>query len=95
MSTTLNNTVNAIKELVSLFKTERAVYLIITLISVLVLIGTAISLLFKSESQESTIAVMGLFSSTGGIIYSSGRLLKMWSEAMQLIHKVIEQKDGQ
>ncbi|KGL61268.1 MULTISPECIES: hypothetical protein [unclassified Polaribacter] len=95
MSKTLNDTVKAIKELVSLFKTERMVYLIITLISVLVLIGTAISLLFKSETQENTIAVMGLFTSTGGIIYSSGRLLKMWSEAMQLIHKVIEQKDGQ
>jgi uncharacterized membrane protein len=95
MSQTLNDTVKAIKELVSLFKTERTVYLIITLISVLVLIGTAISLIFKSESQENTIAVMGLFTSTGGIIYSSGRLLKMWSEAMQLIHKVIEKKDGQ
>ena len=95
MNGTLNDTVKAIKELVSLFKTERTVYLIITLISVLVLIGTAISLIFKSESQENTIAIMGLFTSTGGIIYSSGRLLKMWSEAMQLIHKVIDQRDGQ
>ena len=95
MGETLDNTVKAIKELVALFKTERTVYLIITLISVLVLIVTAISLLFKSESQANTIAVMGLFGSTGGIVYSSGRLLKMWSEAMQLIQKVIEQKDGQ
>jgi hypothetical protein len=36
---------------------------------------------------------MGLFTSSGGIIYSSGRLLKMWSEAMQLMQKTIE-KDG-
>lgn len=95
MSDKLSNTVKAIKELVGLFKTERMVYLIITLVSVLVLIGTAVSLLFKSDSQENTIAVMGLFGSTGGIVYSSGRLLKMWSEAMQLIQKVIEQNDGQ
>ena len=95
MGETLGNTVKAIKELVALFKTERLVYLFITLISVLVLIATAVSMIFKSDSQENTIAIMGLFGSTGGIVYSSGRLLKMWSEAMQLIQKVIEQNDGQ
>lgn len=95
MSEKLEKTVKAIKELVALFKIERTVYMVITLISVLVLIGTAIMLLFRSESQENTIAVTGLFGSTGGIVYSTGRLLKMWSEAMQLIQKVIEQQDGQ
>ena len=95
MSDNLTNTVTAIKDLVALFKTERMVYLIITLICVLVLIGAAISLLLKSDNQEDTIAVMGLFGSTGGIVYSSGRLLKMWSDAMQLIQKVMEQKNGQ
>ena len=40
MTDKLDQTVKAIKELVSLFQTERTVYLIITLISVLVLIGT-------------------------------------------------------
>ncbi|MFT4576200.1 MAG: hypothetical protein ACI9SI_001119, partial [Polaribacter sp.] len=80
--------------LVSLFKTERMVYLIITLISVLVLIGAAAFMMIKSESQENTIAVMGLFGSTGGIVYSSGRLLKMWSEAMQLVNKVIDKDNG-
>lgn len=95
MSDRLEKTLNAIKELLKLFKSERTVYLIIILISVLVLEVTAIKLLFQSESQENTIAVMGLFCSTGGIVYSTGRLLKMWSEAMQLFQKVIEQQDGQ
>lgn len=94
MAESLNSTVKAIKELVSLFKTERMVYLIITLISVLILIGTALSLIFSSKSQENTIEIMGMFGSTGGIVYSTGRLLKMWSEAMQLIQKVIEKDDG-
>jgi len=93
MATKLDNTVKAIKELVALFKIERTVYLTITLISVLVLIVTAISLILRSDSQENTIAIMGLFGSTGGIVYSTGRLLKMWSEAMQLIQKVLEQND--
>jgi hypothetical protein len=89
----VQQTVNAIKELVALFKTERLVYLGITLISVSVLIVTAITLLLKSESQENTIAIMGLFGSSGGIVYSTGRLLRMWSEAMQLVQKVLEQND--
>ncbi|KAA5544159.1 hypothetical protein [Adhaeribacter rhizoryzae] len=93
MATKLDNTVKAIKELVALFKIERTVYLTITLVSVLVLIVTAISLILRSDSQENTIAIMGLFGSTGGIVYSTGRLLKMWSEAMQLIQKVLEQND--
>lgn len=93
MATKLDNTVKAIKELVALFKIERTVYLTITLISVLVLIATAISLIIRSDSQENTIVIMGLFGSTGGIVYSTGRLLKMWSEAMQLIQKVLEQND--
>jgi len=94
MGATLTNTVKAIKDLVSMFKIERTAYLIITLISVLMLIGTALSLILRSESQENTIAIMGLFGSTGGIVYSTGRLLKMWSEAMQLIQKTVEQQDG-
>lgn len=93
MDTKLENAVSAIKEMVNLFKMERTVYLIITLLSVLILIVTAVSLLMKSDSQENTIAIMGLFGSSGGIVYSTGRLLKMWSEAMQLIQKVLEKND--
>lgn len=93
MDTKLEKTVAAIKELVNIFKVERTVYLIITLISVLVLIITAVSLIIRSDSQENTIAVMGLFGSSGGIVYSSGRLLKMWSEAMQLVNKVLEKNE--
>jgi 1,4-dihydroxy-2-naphthoate octaprenyltransferase len=93
MDTKLDRTVAVIKELVGIFKVERTVYLIITLISVLVLIITAVSLILRSDSQENTIAVMGLFGSSGGIVYSSGRLLKMWSEAMQLVNKVLDKNE--
>jgi len=86
----LDNTVRAIKEMVALFKMERVVYLIITLVSVIILIATAVSLIMASDDQENTIAIMGLFGSTGGITYSTGRLLKMWSEAMDLIKGVLQ-----
>ena len=93
MSDKLEQTVNAIKELVQLFRTERVVYLIISMLSVIVLIGTAVSMILKSESQDNTIGIMGLFGSSGGIIFSCGRLLKMWSEAIQLIQKAVEKND--
>ena len=76
--------------MVALFKMERVVYLIITLVSVIILIATAVSLIISSDDQENTIAIMGLFGSTGGITYSTGRLLKMWSEAMGLIKGVLQ-----
>lgn len=90
MNTKVDVTIQAIKDLVTLFKTERMVYLVITLISVIVLISTAVFLIISSTEYEQTMAVLGLFGSTGGITYSTGRLLKMWSEAMQLIHKSID-----
>lgn len=89
----LDNTVKAIKEMVALFKMERVVYLIITLVSVIILIATAVSLILASDDQNNTIAIMGLFGSTGGITYSTGRLLKMWSEAMDLIKGVLQNAD--
>lgn len=95
MPETINHTVNAVKELVALFRVERMVYLIITMLSLLILVGTALWMIFNSSDQDETIAAMGLFTSSGGIMYSTGRLLKMWSEAMQLVQKAIEQKNGQ
>jgi hypothetical protein len=89
----LEHTVNAIKELVSLFKTERTVYLIIISLSLLILIGTAILLLSKADSHEKSVEIIGLFLSSGGIVFSTGRLLKMWSDAMQLINKIIDGHD--
>lgn len=82
----IKQAVDAVKELVSLFKMERMVYLVITMISVSFLVGTAISLILASKTQENTIALIGLFGSSGTIVYSTGRLLRMWSEAMKLIH---------
>jgi hypothetical protein len=90
----LDNTVKAIRDLVAIFNTERLVYLFITLLSLLILIGTAVWLIINSDSQKNTIAVTGLFMSSGGIMYSSGRLLKMFTQAMELIQKVTEQDNG-
>jgi hypothetical protein len=95
MNNNLDETVQAVKQLVALFKTERLVYLIITLISLIVLVVAAIILINQNkDNSEQLIATIGLLTSSGGMIYSSGRLLKMWSDAMQLIQKSIESKNG-
>jgi signal transduction histidine kinase len=94
MSDKLEQTVKAIKELVQLFRVERIVYLIISTVSVLILIGSFVLLLIKADSQEILIPITGIIGSSGGIIYSSGRLLKMWSEALQLIRKAVESNDN-
>lgn len=92
MADNLDNAVRAIRELVAIFRTERMVYLAITIISLVFLIATAGWLIVNSKSQEDSIAVIGLFTSSGGIMYSSGRLLKMWSEALELIQRSMEKE---
>ena len=79
--------VDAIKQLLNLFKLERTVYLIITVSSLLVLLICAIVLICKSA--VGTAELIGLFSSSGGITYSTGRLLRMWSEAIRILRPSI------
>lgn len=79
----LDEKVKAIKELLDVFKFERMVYLGITILSLIVLFGCAIYLLSQDKNQLP--AVIGLFTSSGGVAYTCGRLLKMWSDAIQLL----------
>ena len=85
MSDELEKSVNAIRELVGLFRVERITYLCISVASVIILLVAAIGLLYKGEGTDDTLAVMGLFGSGGGIAFSTGRLLKMYSDAVKMI----------
>ena len=78
--------IKAIKQMLQLFKFERAVYLSITILSLIVLLGCAFYLLKQGANQIT--AVVGMFASSGGIGYTCGRLLKMWSDAMQLLGSI-------
>lgn len=77
---------DAIKQLLGLFRFERAVYLGVTVLSLVVLLAVAISL-FLSQ-QAGPVEVTGLFGSSGAITYTTGRLLRMWSEALRVIATV-------
>jgi len=82
----------AVKQLLILFRIERLVYLFVTLASVLALVSCAVVLLVKGKAGNAEI--IGLFGSTGGITYSTGRLLRMWSDAIRILqgHTQPEQK---
>ncbi len=82
----LDKKVKAIKQLLEVFKFERMIYLGITILSLIVLIGCAVYLLMQDKNQVP--AVIGMFSSSGGVAYTCGRLLKMWSDAMQLLGSI-------
>jgi len=86
----LEEKVKAIRQLLDLFKFERMVYLGITILSLIVLIGCAIYMLGQGTSQVP--AVIGMFTSSGGVAYTCGRLLKMWSDAMQLLGSIKDEK---
>ena len=84
---------DAIRQLLEMFRVERLVYLAITMLSVFVLLLCAVILLWKRTA--SYVEIFGLFGSSGGITYSTGRLLKMWSDAIQILLPHAEPKTEQ
>jgi hypothetical protein len=64
---------------------ERVVYLSVTLASVVVLLVCAVVLMFKKTQEANYAEIIGLFGSSGGITYSTGRLLKMWGDAIRIL----------
>jgi hypothetical protein len=79
----LKSRMDAVERLTKLFKIERMVYLIITTLSLGILLTSAAVLLIEKRADNLELA--GLFSSSGLITYTTGRLLKMWNQALQLI----------
>ena len=89
MKRDVNTTVEAIREVVSLFRTERIAYMVITIISALVLIGSAVIMISKSEGQTQYLEITGLFGSSGTVLMATSKLLKMYDSSMSLIREVI------
>ena len=84
-----------IKELLGLFVYERMIYLGVTVVSVIVLLICAVKLMLTGESD--LVTLLGLFGPSGGIIYSTGRLLRMWNEALRVLYPVarLDEDKGQ
>jgi hypothetical protein len=80
-----------IKKLMAIFRPERIVYITVTMVAVIVLIGCAIYLIARQQYPMG----IALFAPTGGIMYSSGRLLKMWNDVVRILYgKEVAPTDG-
>ena len=83
MTHDLTRRIAAIKQLLGLFRLERMVYICVTVMSLGILFWCAISMMNK-EGGEATV-VVAIFGGSGGILYTTGRLLKMWSDALRML----------
>lgn len=81
----LDKRVVAIGKLLEMFKFERMVYLTVTILSLIVLICCAVYMIFIQKNNDLIPAIIAMFGSSGGIAFTCGRLLKMWSDAMQIL----------
>ena len=81
-----------VRELTELFRFERMVYLGVTILSLAMLVGSALSLMIKNQAGTAELTM--LFGSSGLITYSTGRLLFMWNEALKYLIPS-EQKEGE
>jgi len=79
----LNTRIDAVRQLLALFRMERIVYVIVTLLSLAILFYCAVRMLQQPDSDATVI--VSIFAGSGGILYTTGRLLKMWSDALQLL----------
>ncbi len=79
----LRERLEAVERLVELFRLERYVYLGVTLVSFLVLLGSGISIILREQSDHSILTL--LFGSSGLITYSTGRVLWMWNGALKAV----------
>ena len=83
--------VEAIKSLLGVFKLERMVYLTVTVLSLLILFASAIRLLMQDERDDA--ALVFIVSGSGGILYATGRLLRMWSDALRMLSPGFREAD--
>ena len=92
MADNLKERLEVVKELTNLFKFERMVYLVITILSLIMLMSSAVSLMIKGQTAPAELTM--LFGSSGSITYTAGRLLFMWNEALKRLIPSSE-KEGQ
>lgn len=82
------NLKEAIDFLLKSFKVERYIYLGITILSI-ILLGILIVILFKKQDYANILAMLG---PTGLITFSFSRVLKMWTDCIDLVKTYISQK---
>jgi hypothetical protein len=72
-----------VEKLTKLFKFERMVYLLMTIVALIILLVTITLTLINGSAKTADLTLM--FGSSGLITISIGRLLKMWDQALKTI----------
>ncbi|MDT0636020.1 hypothetical protein [Spectribacter hydrogenoxidans] len=81
----LTDRVQAVREVTSLFRVERFVYLAIIVVCLLVLIVLVVMAAQRGEMR--TAEIVPMFGSGGVISVMTGRLLHMWNRAVDLLEQ--------
>ena len=79
----LDARLRAVERLVALFKLERMFHLTVTGCSLFMLLTSAGVLLYRNNADAATLTM--LFGSSGLITYATGRLLRMWDQALAML----------
>ncbi len=79
----LDDRLRVVQEMVNLFKLERMVYLISTIVSLLMLLASGGYLIVTSHADPAALTL--IFGSSGLIGYSANRLLRMWDQSMKMM----------
>lgn len=82
------NLKDAIDFLLQSFKVERYIYLGITIISI-ILLGILVVILMQKQDYANILAMLG---PSGLITFSFSRVLRMWSDCIDLVKTYISQK---
>lgn len=79
----LDDKLNALERLTTLFRLERIVHLVVTTLSLALLFTSTIIQIYKGQAGR--VELMLMFGASGLITYSTGRLLVMWNQALEVI----------
>jgi hypothetical protein len=88
----IDRTMDALERLMRMFAAERILYLICTTLSFVLLAVCIVSLI--STRQLNTLQLTGLFSATGIIAASAGRVSFFLNKAFNLISSLVEHLAG-
>lgn len=79
----ISSRMDAVERLIELFRLERMVHLTVTSISLVLILGSAVRVIWFNEAD--LVSLGGFFESSGLVGYSSARLLRMWNDALEVL----------
>jgi hypothetical protein len=82
-STPSQEVMDYVERLLGATRPERITYLALTGLSVVILLVSACVLIVRTHAEVGTL--VSLFGSTGVVTYSSGQILRIWTDAFRLV----------